>query len=144
MAWWIWVVAGAALLSTEVVIATDFYLVFLGSSGIVVGLLDLFGVHLPSWLQFLLFAALAMALMVVYRVYWKPRLARPDREMGQELVGEIAVARDALPAGRRGRVDLRGATWAAINDGEEIAAGTHCEVLSVDGLTLHVRSENRP
>jgi len=141
MAWWIWIVAGAVLLSAEVVIATDFYLVFLGIAALVLGLLGLFHVVPPDWLQFLLFAAVAAALMVSYQRHWKRRLMTPDREMGPELVGEVGVAQGAIPPGGRGRVDLRGATWAARNDGEEeIPAETHCVVQHVEGLNLHVRA----
>jgi membrane protein implicated in regulation of membrane protease activity len=145
MAWWIWVVIGAVLLAAEAIIATDFYLVFLGISGITVGLLALFGLQLPAWAQFLVFALIAVILLVLYRRSWKPRLTVQDREMGPELVGEVGMARVDISSGARGRVDLRGAIWEAINDGESaIEAGSRCEVLSVDGLTLRVRSENRP
>lgn len=145
MDWWIWIVAGGVLLAAEVVIATDFYLVFLGISAGVVGLLGLFGLHLPAWIQFLLFAALAAILSFLYQRTWKPRLTVSDREMGPELVGEVAQARTGIAAGARGKVDLRGAAWDAVNDSDrEIAAGQFCEVVRVNGLTVHVRPETRP
>lgn len=145
MAWWIWVVAGGVLLAAEVAIATDFYLVFLGIAGILVGLLGLFGVHLPAWVQFLLFAGLAAALSFFYQRRWKPRLTISDREMGPELVGELGRARVDIAPGARGKVDLRGSAWDAVNEGKDgIAAGGHCEVVRVNGLTLYVRAETRP
>ena len=143
MAWWIWIVAGAALLTAEVVIATDFYLVFLGISALVLGLLGLFHLELSDWFQILLFAVLAVALTVSYQRGWKRKFTTPDREMGPELVGETGTAEDLIPPGGRGRVDLRGATWNARNDGdEEIPSGAHCIVLRVDGLTLHIRADH--
>jgi membrane protein implicated in regulation of membrane protease activity len=145
MAWWIWVIIGAALLAAEAIIATDFYLVFLGIAGIAVGLLTLFGLDLPDWGQFLLFALIAVILLVLYQRRWKPRLDVQDREIGPELVGEVGTARTDISSGARGRVDLRGATWEAINDGDSvIEAGSRCEVLRAEGLTLRVRAENRP
>ena len=42
MPWWGWVVVGAALLGAEIVVPTDFYLVFLGLSALAVGLVGLF------------------------------------------------------------------------------------------------------
>jgi len=144
MAWWIWVVVGGAFLVAEVVISTDFYLVFLGVAAIVLGLLGLFGLHLPTWGQFLLFAALAAVLSYLYQRRWKPRLTIADRELGPEFVGELGRARADIAAGGRGKVDLRGSVWDAINGGDSaLASGDYCEVVRVDGLTLHVRAEKR-
>lgn len=144
MVWWIWIILGALLLVAEVVITTDFYIVFFGVSAILVGVMGLLGVDLPAWAQFLLFAALAAAGLVTYRNRLKRRWQSVDREMGPELVGERAVARAEIAAGARGRVHLRGATWEAQNEGSApIAAGGDCRVTRVEGLTLHVRSEDR-
>ena len=143
MAWWIWIVLGALLLAAEAFISADFFLVFFGISGILVGLLGLVGVDLPVWGEFLLFAALAVFGLVIYRDRWKKRLSRPDQEMGPELVGEAGRAREAIPAGARGKVDLRGSAWEAKNDGpSDVAAGERVVVERVEGLTLHVRPES--
>ncbi|MCA9753890.1 MAG: NfeD family protein [Gemmatimonadetes bacterium] len=142
MSWWIWVVLGAILLGAEVVVTTDFWLVFFGASALVVGLLGAFGVVLTPPLQWGLFALVAVAGLVAYRGPLKRRLARVDREMGPELVGESAVAQGELAEGQRGKVELRGTLWDARNEGPEpIAEGGRCEVVRVDGLTLTVRSE---
>lgn len=143
MAWWFWIVLGAVLLAAEVIISADFYLVFFGIAGLVVGLLGLLGVQLPSWGQWLLFALLAVAGLAVYRGRWKRRLLTTDRQMPPELEGEVGVAPVAIASGARGRIVLRGSEWDACNVGEAaIAAGSRCVVAGVDGLTLHVRSES--
>ncbi|MDY0110949.1 MAG: NfeD family protein [Candidatus Krumholzibacteria bacterium] len=143
MAWWIWIILGAILLAAEVIISADFYLVFFGLAAVVLGLLGVFGLVLPNWAQFLLFAALAVFGLVFYRGRWKKILSKADREMSPELVGETPTAQAAIAAGGRGRVDLRGAAWDACNTGAvEIAAGSRCIVERVDGLTLHVRAES--
>jgi inner membrane protein len=143
MAWWFWIVLGAVLLAAEVIIAADFYLVFFGLAGLVVGLLAVFGVALPVWGQWLLFAGLAIVGLVVYRGRWKRRLMTADREMLPELEGEFGAACETIAAGGRGRVDLRGSAWDAQNVGSgHLAAGDRCVVVRVDGLTLHVRSEH--
>ncbi len=142
MAWWFWIVLGAVLLAAEVIISADFYLVFFGIAGLVVGLLAVFGVALPVWGQWLLFAGLAIAGLVIYRGRWKKKLLTADREMLPELEGEFGVAREDIAAGARGRVDLRGSAWDAQNVGAgAIAAAERCVVVRVDGLTVHVRSE---
>ena len=45
MPWWGWVVVGAALLGAEIVVPTDFYLVFLGLSALAVGLVGAAGLE---------------------------------------------------------------------------------------------------
>ncbi|MEZ5063456.1 MAG: NfeD family protein [bacterium] len=142
MSWWIWIVLGALLLGAEVVFTTDFWLVFFGASALVVGLLGAFGVVLSAPLQWGLFALVAVVGLAAYRGPLKRRLARADREMGPELVGEAAVARVELAGGQRGKVELRGTIWDARNEGPDaIAEGGRCQVVRVDGLTLTVRSE---
>jgi hypothetical protein len=142
MAWWFWIVLGAVLLGAEVIISADFYLVFFGIAALVVGLLAVFGVALPVWGQWLLFAALAIVGLVVYRSRWKRKLLTADRVMLPELEGEFGVALADIAAGARGRVDLRGSAWDALNEGvSRLTAGDRCVVVRVDGLTLHVRPE---
>ena len=143
MAWWFWIVLGAVLLAAEVIISADFYLVFFGIAGLVVGLLAVFGVELPVWGQWLLFAALAIVGLVIYRGRWKRKLMTADREMLPELEGEVGVAREDIAAGARGRVDLRGSAWGAQNDSpDDLTTGERCVVMRVDGLTLHVRPKH--
>ena len=143
MAWWFWIVLGAVLLAAEVIISADFYLVFFGIAGLVLGLLGVFGVALPVWGQWLLFAVLAVAGLVLYRGRWKRKLMTTDRTVLPELEGEVGVAREAIAEGARGRIDLRGATWEAQNDGPgPVPGGSRCVVVRVEGLTLRVRPEH--
>jgi membrane protein implicated in regulation of membrane protease activity len=100
-------------------------------------------VVLPIWAQWLVFAGLAIVGLLVYRRRWKRKLLTTDRVMLPELEGEAGVAHEDIPAGGRGRVDLRGSGWDAQNEGlSRLAAGDRCVVVRVEGLTLHVRPEN--
>ena len=68
MPWWAWMVLGIGLLGVEMfVIDAQFYLVFIGLSAAVVGLLGLVGVDLPQWAQWLAFGVLAVVAMVGFR-----------------------------------------------------------------------------
>jgi membrane protein implicated in regulation of membrane protease activity len=68
MQWWAWIAVGAILLGSELTfIDAQFYLVFVGGSAIVVGLLGLAGLALAPWLQWLIFAALAAVSMLTFR-----------------------------------------------------------------------------
>ncbi len=120
MPWWGWLVLGVALLGVEMfVVDAQFYLVFLGISSTLVGLLGLAGVALPVWLQWLVFAVLSVATMLAFRrrVYALVRgHAEPVQERVTPVTGcscrsasspaRVAVLIIGAPPGRR-------ATWTA-------------------------------
>lgn len=141
MPWWGWIVVGVVLLASEAAVPTDFFLVFLGTSALLVGLVGLLGIEGPVWAQWLAFAALAVGLLVFFRGWLRSR-ARPVSRVDDALVGEVAIAQEPIAPGGAGRVEMRGATWSAHNAGTvAIATGDRVPVVSVDRLTLHVRRE---
>lgn len=144
MPWWAWMVLGIGLLGVEMfVIDAQFYLVFIGLSAAVVGLLGLFGVDLPNWAEWLIFSALAVAAMVSFR----RRLYETVRNRGGHVeerltVGDRVVATVRIEPGQNGRVEYRGTSWSARNTGvAAIEAGREAVIAEVDGLTLHVKAE---
>jgi membrane protein implicated in regulation of membrane protease activity len=140
MPWWGWIVIGALLLSSELFVPTDFFLVFLGVAALAVGLVGIAGLALPAWGQWLLFAALALVLLVGVRRIIKGRLPPPAAAADDTLVGEIALIHERLDAGATGRAELRGALWSARNaDATALEPGTRARVERVEGLLLHVR-----
>jgi membrane protein implicated in regulation of membrane protease activity len=145
MPWWAWIAAGAAFLGAELLVPTDFYLVFLGAAALAVGLLGLFGLSGPSVFQWALFGALSVGGMVAFRRRLRDRLrALPPAEPAeQDLVGAIATAQERLPPGGTGRVELRGSAWTARNAGDApLEPGARARVERVEGLLLHVRRED--
>src|SRR5580658_1077177 len=98
MEWWAWIAVGAILLGSELTfIDAQFYLVFVGASAIVVGLVQLAGLPLAPWLQWLIFAALAAASMLVFRrrIYERMRHNLPAIKGGP--AGEIVTLPQELP-----------------------------------------------
>lgn len=144
MPWWGWVTVGAMLLVAEVTIVDlEFYLVFLGISALLVGVLELSGIALPFWLQWVVFAVLAIASLVLFRqrVYAKLR-PPPEGEIQVGVAGDRAVAIDSIEPGATGSVTLRGANWTGHNRGSRtIPAGGRCRVGSSEGLVLDVSLE---
>jgi membrane protein implicated in regulation of membrane protease activity len=144
MPWWGWIAAGMMLLVAELgLVDAAFYLFFLGISALIVGSLELAGFALPFWLQWTLFALLVVASLVFFRgkVYELLR-GGATGEIAEGVTGDTAVARETIAPGARGRVDLRGAEWAALNCGTSvIEAGARCRVERAAGLTLEVRAE---
>jgi inner membrane protein len=98
---------------------------------------------LPSFTaQGIAFVAISFASIVLLR---KPLLAKfhfrnKAHVAVDSLIGQTAIALDAIAPQSSGKVELRGACWSAWNTGSEpIALNARCRVDKVEGLTLHVR-----
>lgn len=145
MPWWGWITVGVLLLAAEMtVVDLEFYLVFLGVSAFVVGLLGLAGVSMPFWLQWIVFAVLAIGSLVVFRqrIYEKLR-PPPDAVIREGVEGALATSTDAIAPGKTGSVMLRGAGWTGRNVGSlPIPAGATCRVDRADGLVLELRLDS--
>jgi membrane protein implicated in regulation of membrane protease activity len=141
MPWWGWVVVGVLFLGAEIFLSTDFYLFFFGAMGLVMGLIGLAGVGLPAWAQFLIYAALSIVSLVLFRRRIRGMFLKPDADVGDSLVGHLVTAKAGIAPGDSGQVELRGSVWAAHNVGTQlIDAGQRCPVVRVEGVTLFVRS----
>ena len=144
MPWWAWMVLGIGLLGVEMfVIDAQFYLVFIGLSAAIVGLLGLFGVELPEWAQWLVFSALAIAAMLAFRRRLYQMVRNRSGHVEERLtVGDRVMVPARLEPGQSGRVEYRGSSWTARNTGDSaIDAGREAVIAEVSGLTLHVRAE---
>ncbi|MGE0455882.1 MAG: NfeD family protein [Vicinamibacteria bacterium] len=143
MEWWLWVVIGLGLLALEVALPGGFFAAFFGVSALAVGALAGVGWAGPAWMQWLLFAGLAIALLGFLRGPLKQRLGsiRPGRAV-DSIPGEVAMAQEEIAVGAIGKAELRGASWNARNGGATaIPAGRRCVVDRVEGLTLLVHLE---
>ena len=136
MPWWGWLALGAALLGAEIVVSTDFWLATVGAAAMTLGL-ALTLVDPPRvWVQWILFAALAVLFNAVVR---RRIRARPPG-LEPELIGESGVALAAIAPGAQGSVEVRGTTWQARNvGGEALAARASVRVTAVRGLVLDVQ-----
>jgi membrane protein implicated in regulation of membrane protease activity len=143
MDWWAWIAVGAILLGSELAfVDAQFYLVFVGASAFVVGMLQLTGLGMPEWLQWLLFAALAALSVLTFRrrIYETMRRKLPAMKGGP--AGEIITLPTELPPGETCRLEYRGGSWSAINGGKAaIPAGARARIDRVDGLTLVVHGD---
>ena len=136
-----WIVLGTIILISEIIVSTDFYLVFFAASAVIVGLLVLLGVSLPVSAQWLLFAALSIGMLVLFRARLREKIKTREQDV-DKLEDEIAVATEQLAAGGTGQAELRGSTWRARNIGElDLEVGDRCRVERVDGLVLSIRKD---
>jgi len=145
MPWWGWIVVGALLLGAEILVPTDFWLVFIGLAAIAVGLVATVAPGLSDATEWALFGVFAAVSVLFFRRLVRGRFpSRPsDSRADDTLVGEAGHALETLAPGAIGRVELRGSTWSARNgDAAPIETGVRVRVERVEGLTLHVRRES--
>ncbi len=142
MPWWGWMIIGAILLGSELLgVEAAFYLFFLGVAAILTGLVELAGVGLELWMQWILFSIISIVLMVLFRkkLYAKLRGQGVGYETGP--AGEIVTVKDALAPGQSGRMSYRGTQWTIVNDSDEdFVAGQRVRISHVDGLKLNLES----
>ena len=144
MPWWAWIGVGIALVGVELVAADlAFYFVFIGVAAIVVGVLEAAGAELPPAGQWLTFAVLAVAAMVLFRekLYKRLRGGLPGFDNAVAGAGRVSVAHE-VPVGGHTRVALRGTQWDASNVGATaIPAGGGARVVKVEGNVLQIVAE---
>ena len=142
MSWWGWLIVGIVLMGAELMTDAAFYLVFAGAAAVVVGLLGLAGVALPIWAQWVAFAVLAIALMVLFRQKLYDRLRGGLPEFQHPAVGVVVVVSEEVAPGGRTRVRLQGTDWTAVNTGPtSIAAGAEARVVEADGVELRIAAQ---
>jgi membrane protein implicated in regulation of membrane protease activity len=141
--WWIWIVLGLALLVLELATPGGFYFIFFGASALIVGLLTLMGFTSTPWMEWILFSVFTAGLITIFRDKLVKRFGpvMPEKDV-DTLVGEVAMALEAILPGATGKAELRGSSWTACNSGsEKLSQGQRCRVERVDGLTLFIRAE---
>jgi membrane protein implicated in regulation of membrane protease activity len=144
MVWWAWVLVGFLMLLGELLTPGGFFILFFGVGALVVGALGALGIELSPAVQWLLFTAVSIAALALFR---RPLLARlgPGKVPGSppDVIGETAVAIDSIAPGEIGQVELRGTPWRARNvSTRALVVGERCRVLRVDGLTVELTPEH--
>lgn len=142
MPWWGWIVIGCFLLAAELLgVDAAFYLIFIGFAAVVTGALELVGITMPEWAQWLTFAAIALISMVFFRARVYQRFRGGVKGYGNTLIGEVVEVVEDVPSGGQVRVHCRGSVWSAVNVGDaSIAASQSAEVVEAQGTLLKIRS----
>ncbi len=141
MSWSAWVIFGLGLLVFEILTPGGFFTVFFGLAAFVVALLAGAGVLGSGSSQWLLFAVLGVLFISVLRPLVRKRFETNTPKVDQ-LVGQTAIALEALDATGRGKVELRGTSWSAVYSGAgSVSKGDRLRVTKVDGLSLLVEKE---
>jgi membrane protein implicated in regulation of membrane protease activity len=141
MAWWIWVLAGFALLAIEMA-STTMHVGFFGLGAFIEALLVAVGVAGPLWAQILTFTIVSLVLLLLVRPFVVKKLKLSETRIVDSLIGESAVAIDTIAPSGLGKAEMRGSTWNARNIGENgLQPGQRARVERVDGLTIHIRAD---
>jgi len=142
MPWWGWIIFGVFLLGSELMfVDAAFYLVFIGLAAIITGMTGLLELNLELWVQWLLFAGLSLAAMVLFRKQLYEKI-RGGSAAGYESgpAGEAIKLEQDLNPGDSCRISYRGTTWSVLNDGaESMSSGEKVRIHAVDGLTLKIQ-----
>ena len=143
MDWWIWVLGGLVLLLGEVLTPGGFFVVFFGAGALLVGALKLVGWGGPAWAEWLVFTALSVVSLALFRA---PLMRRFNLKGGKntvdQLEGERALVTEDVAPGGVGKAELRGTSWTARSTATlALARGQRCRVERVEGLTLWLRPE---
>lgn len=143
MPWWSWLILAVIALAVEMfVLDAQFYLVFFGISAGLMGLMQLLGIGMPEWTQWLVFSILAVITMVSFRqrLYMMVR-GRTGHVEERLTLGDRVTVPVRLEPSQTCRVDYRGSSWTARNvDETAIEAGREAVIARVDGLVLMVRA----
>ncbi|MCV9877832.1 NfeD family protein [Brenneria izbisi] len=136
---WFWLSLGGLLLAAEMLGASG-YLLWSGVSAILVGLLVWAMPFSWPW-QGIAFAVLTIITALLWW-YWlrKRTLAQPQNALnqrGQQLIGLRATLSEPIKNGF-GRARIGDSTWRVASK-QDLVAGTHIEVIAVEGITLYVR-----
>jgi hypothetical protein len=143
VSWWGWIIGGAVLLGAELAfVDAQFYLVFLGSAAIAVGVMVVAAPAVPGWTQWAAFAVLAVVSMVTFRsrIYARVRGRAPAVRTGPD--NEVLTLPVALAPGQSCQAEHGGTFWTVRNDGDtSIPSGGRARIARVQGLTLQVRPD---
>jgi len=108
---------------------------------LLVGVLELFGVHMELAGQGLIFVSGSICALVFLRkplMQWFQQ-GQPTGKV-DDMVGETAQALEDIAADAIGKAELRGAAWNVHNLGPApISRSARCRVERIEGLMLHVR-----
>lgn len=136
---WAWFVVGLVLLALELVVPGGYFL-WLGSAGIVTGLLTFIPGLIWPW-QFTIFGILALAIVIGWTMISRNRRPHTDspylNQRADRFIGHEAVIDEPIKDGF-GRLTLGDSIWRIA--GPDLAAGQKVRVVGADGAVLKVEA----
>ena len=138
MEFWHWLALGAGLAALEI-LAPGTYLLWLGASAAVVGLVTLMAPAMGWEFQLLIFAVCSVASIAFSVKFLRSRATETDEpnlnERGQQLVGRQITLDEPIVNGA-GRAKMGDSMWQV--SGPDYMRGTTVKVIAVRGTVLEV------
>jgi membrane protein implicated in regulation of membrane protease activity len=135
--WWHWWILGAVLATVETLLP-GVLAIWFGAAAIIVGAL-LLVMPIPWQLQLVLFAALGVVAMVLWRRFRKPEPPAADEpglnQRGQRYIGQSFTLVEPIQSGT-GKVQVGDSVW--LVQGSDAPAGAKVRVTGVNGTVLKV------
>lgn len=138
---WYWLVAAVIMVVIEMLLPLAYFL-WMGISAFIVGLLLFAMPSIPLLIQVIIFGALSIVTLVLYKKHEKANPTVNDEpnlnRRGEQYVGRIFTLDEAIVNGV-GKVKVDDSTWKV--KGVDMPAGSKVRVMSVDGTVFNVESE---
>lgn len=137
-----WFGFSIVLITLEVLLGANFFLLWVGIVSAVVGFL-VWVIPAMGWhYQLIVFAMASLFSTLLWRVYVKKHPSETDtptlNRRAEQYVGRSFTLSEAIVNGR-GKIRVDDSSWQV--EGEDLPVGTVVEVIGVDGVILQVRSK---
>jgi len=136
--YWYWLVLGFGLLILEMLLPTEFVLLWVGAAAIVVGGLAKVMPSLSGEIELVLWGVLSATALVAWQKF-KPVATDSDQPLlnrrGQSYIGRDFTLAEPI-TNRVGKLRVDDSQWRIT--GPDAPAGTRVRVVQVDGTTLNV------
>lgn len=142
MNFYYWATLGLVLISVDVasVGGTGFLSMVVGLAMLTVSALSASGITTSFVGQMTVVVGLSALGLLALRRLLAGRKKIPEQTHLDSFIGLHCVLRQRLAPGEQGHVELRGTLWQAINQSASpLVAGSLCEVIAVEGISLGVR-----
>ncbi len=138
LVYWHWWILGVGLVILEIFAPGAIFL-WMGIAAGIVGFILMLFPELTWQIQFVFFAVLSIASIVVWHYYLKKSPTETDQptlnKRGHQYIGRIFTLEDAIE-NNVGKIKVDDSTWKI--EGENCEAGTQIKVVDVDGVVLRV------
>jgi membrane protein implicated in regulation of membrane protease activity len=142
MEWWSWVSVGVILLAAELFIPSGMYLLIIGLSLVIVGILSSLGitelVGAGSFEGHVLIATIiSIAMIFTVRNMVKKLFMCCSTKTKSDIASQTVIPNEDIPSGSSGRGELLGVPWTIKNESKQnLTKGQQYSVTRVDGITL--------
>jgi len=136
---WHWFGLALLLVILEVMLGTSFFLISIGVSAAVIGLILLIVPSMTWEYQFLSFACTTVLCLVYWKSHFKnSKLTSGDPTLNrrnEQYVGRVVTLGEPLVNGR-GRIQIDDSYWRV--EGQDLPIGTAVKIVGVDGVVLRI------